>query len=174
MSAVEPNLFEGLSTGPIDHRASQTINAIAQGTVIIGSAMTPWTIPSDEILPRAKHIGSVAQSLTFYGIAVSGDQRGFYPPTSITQSPNFFPEIIAATGQGIVVVTQGRCIARVTTFTNAINVGDPLTSNATSELILATSDTPIHARALQSIPQITEGGTVQYMAVDVSREGLLP
>lgn len=174
MSAVEPNLFEGLSTGPIDHRASQTINAIADRIIIIGDAVKVVEFPSDEILPRVHYDGSLEDAFSFIGIAVSGDQRGFYPPTRQTQSPNLLPQIIADTGEGVVVVTQGRCIARITTFTAAINVGDQLTSNESGELILATSGRPVLARALQSIPQIAVSGSVQWMAVDVSREGIKP
>ena len=172
--ALEPNLFEGLWEGPIDNKASSIINAIADSPILIGESLEFVAPPAGEILPRVNNIRSIGRNI-LYGIGIGGDAGGTYPISAIGFGTGFdFSAIIAFGGQAVRVCTQGRCIARVKTQTNAINAGDLLTPNPTSELILATPGRPFVARALQSIPQIITLGAFQYMAVDIHREGKLP
>ena len=160
------NFFQGLARGPIDHQSSSVINQIANGTIEMGSLVKLVTpIVSAELLPRVTE--STAATDIGYGFAVGGDADGIYSPTGITLANNGSKATTGA-GQGVVVVTQGRCLARITNAT-AVAIGDPLAPSATAGVLTkadAVTD-QIIARAL-AVPT----GTTDIIAVDVQREGL--
>ena len=160
------NQFQGLARGPIDHQSSSVINVIANEAIEMGSVVTLVTpIVSAEILPRVEE-GDAATDVG-YGIAVGGDTDGIYSTTGAASGDDS-TRATASAGEGVVVVTQGRCLARVTNAA-AIAIGDPLSPSATAgvlELADAATDFII-ARALQ-IPT----GTTDIIAIDVQREGL--
>ncbi len=161
------NLYQGLARGPIDHEASSVINSIANEAIEMGSVVTLVTpIAPAELLPRVEEEDAAAD--VGYGIAVGGDTDGIYSTTGMA-SGDYSTRATASAGQGVVVVTQGRCLARVTNVA-AIAIGDPLSPSAIAG-ILELADDPadnIIARALQ-VPT----STTDIIAVDVQREGLL-
>ena len=161
------NFYQGLARGPIDHEASSVINSIANEAIEMGSAVTLVTpIVSVELLPRVEE-GDAAADVG-YGIAVGGDTDGIYSTTGAASGDDS-TRATASAGQGVVVVTQGRCLARVDGAADAIVIGDPLSCSATAgvlELANAITDIII-ARALQP-----STGATDIIAVDVQREGL--
>ena len=171
------NQFQGLARGPIDHNASSVINAIADDAITMGSALIlDTTIEDAEILPRVKE-SVVAVDQVIYGIAVGGDTDGIYGDGS--DATNDLTRATASAGQGVVVVTQGRCLARVNGFNlggaQAILVGDPLVSSddTNREGVLyrgtdANATEFVVARALQPVAS----GELDIIAVDVQREGI--
>jgi len=160
------NFYLGLARGPIDHEASSVINLIANEAIEMGSVVTlVSSVGASELLPRVEE-GDGAGDVG-YGIAVGGDTDGIYSTTGAA-SGDSSTQATESAGQGVVVVTQGRCLARVTNAT-AIAIGDPLSPSATAgvlELADAATDNII-ARALQ-VPS----GTTDIIPVDVQREGL--
>lgn len=159
------NKFHGLARGPIDHNASSVINAVANAAVIMGSAVHNAASLSSENLPR---MGGASGAGGFvYGIAVGGDADGIYGDGSGT-TDGF--QATSAAGQGIVIVTQGRCLARVT-GTATVAIGDPLTLSATMGVLdkAVTEGDLVCARALQAV---TSGDT-DMIAIDFQREGTL-
>ena len=125
------------------------------------------TVQTAELLPRVEEADAATE--VGYGIAVGGDADGIYatdgaiPTTDATRATS-------AAGEGIVIVTQGRCLARVDGNADAIVIGAPLSASATAgvlELANAATDFII-ARALQP-----STGATDIIAVDVQREGLL-
>jgi len=159
------NFYLGLARGPIDHQSSSVINVIANEAIGMGSVVTLVTpIVSSELLPRVEE-GDAAADVG-YGIAVGGDADGVYGTGAVPTDDT--TRATSGAGQGVVVVTQGRCLARVTNAA-AIAIGSPLSASATAgvlELADAITDVII-ARALQ-VPT----GTTDIIAVDVQREGL--
>lgn len=161
------NFFQGLARGPIDHQASSVINVISNEAIGMGSVVTLVpTIPTDELLPRVEE-GDSATDVS-YGIAVGGDTDGIYatdgavPTTDATRATS-------GAGQGVVVVTQGRCLARVNGTSPNIPLGGALRAGVTPgvlELADAATDYII-ARALQP-----SSANNDIIAVDVQREGL--
>lgn len=168
------NKFHGLARGPIDHNASSVINAVANGAIQMGAAIhTQTTILSSELLPRV-NTSTTAGIITGYGVAVGGDNDGIYNDGSLAlfaTNPGFFAT--SAAGQGIVVVTQGRCPARVfgnqtTTGNVAIVIGDKLTLSATPGLLQkAQLGEYVVARSLNTVAS----GDMDMIAVDIQREG---
>ena len=162
------NFFQGLARGPIDHQSSSVINAIANGAIEMGSPVQLVTpIVSSEILPRVTE--TTTTSNIAIGIAVGGDTDGIYSTTGAASGTDR-TLATASAGQGVVIVTQGRCLARVDGNVSAIAIGDPLTPSLTAGILkkaTATNDTII-ARALA----ISTGAT-DIIAVTVQREGLL-
>ena len=161
------NFYIGLARGPIDHNASSVINVIANEAIEMGSVVTLVSpIVSAELLPRVEE-GDAAADVS-YGIAVGGDTDGIYSTTGAASGTDS-TRATASSGQGVVVVTQGRCLARVDGNADNIAIGDPLSASATAgvlELANAATD-EIIARALQPSVLVTD-----IIAVDVQREGL--
>ena len=161
------NFYQGLARGPIDHQSSSVINVIANEAIEMGSLVTlVATIPPAELLPRVEE--SDAAIDVGYGIAVGGDTDGIYSTTGAA-SGDASTLATESAGQGVVVVTQGRCLARVDGDADAIVIGAPLSASATAgvlELADAVTDVII-ARALQA-----STGATDIIAVDVQREGL--
>ncbi len=169
------NQFPGLARGPIDHQSSSVINIIANGEITMGSALIlTTTTPTAELLPRVEE-STAAVDLDIYGIAVGGDTDGIYGDGTAASSD--INRATAGAGEGVVVVTQGRCLARVKGANQAGNVGvaigDPLVSSDDDAATLfvgtaADTDEVVIARALQ----VVTSGDLDIIAVDVQREGV--
>ena len=163
------NQFTGLARGPIDHNASAVINVIANEAITMGSSVAlVTTIPTDEILPRVEETDNPTVVRT-YGIVVGGDTDGIYGDGTAASDDS--TRAAASAGQGVVVVTQGRCLARVDGNTGAaIVVGSPLAASTTVGVleVADTNATNIIARALQP-----STGAADIIAVDVQREGVV-
>lgn len=167
------NFYLGLARGPADHESSSVINAISNGTINMGSAVVVSSpINPSETLPRVEESSASAITDEIYGIAVGGDTDGVYGDgTAALNDSNLATN---AANKGVVVVTQGRCLARVES-TIGINIGDPLGSSGAGAgnegvLINTVGETtsPVIARALQAVPA---GAGLHVIAVDVQREG---
>ena len=134
----------------------------------MGAAVTlDTTVASGELLPRVDE-AAASQGIAAYGIAVGGDTDGIYSTTGIASGDDS-TQATASAGQGVVVVTQGRCLARVDgTGGGTVVVGSKLTvsDTRTGTLELATSGDEIIAIALQA-----PTGDEDIIAVDVQREG---
>jgi len=169
------NKFQGLARGPIDHNASSVINVIANGPITMGDSVLidPTSIAPSEILPRVE-TSTVAQDERIYGIAVGGDTDGIYGNGLVATDDT--TRATASAGQGVVIVTQGRCLARVEGANQGgvqqVNIGDPLVGSQTAGVLyLATAldaTEIVVARALQEVT----GGDVDMIAVDFQREGI--
>jgi uncharacterized membrane protein len=163
------NFYLGLARGPIDHQSSSVINVIANAAISMGSAVVVAAAASAELLPRVIENPGAAVTEDVYGIAVGGDTDGVYG-TGVTGIGDPTTLATASAGQGVVVVTQGRCLARVES-TLAIAIGDPLgSSNGGAGLLeKAVGTSKVIARALQPVAA-TPG--FHIIAVDVQREGI--
>lgn len=161
------NFYLGLARGPIDHQSSSVINVIANEAIEMGSAVTLFaTIPAAELLPRVEESDAAGEQV--YGIVVGGDTDGIYSTTGAASGDDS-TRAAASAGEAVVVVTQGRCLARVDGSTaGPILVGSKLAATATAgvlELAIATDD--VIAVALQP-----SAGVTDIIAVDVQREGI--
>ena len=154
------NLFVGLARGPIDHEASSVINSIANESIDMGAAVSLVAQPTTELLPRVE-VGD-AQGEALYGIVVGGDVDGVYGDGS--DSTDDSTRAANAAGQGVVVVTQGRCLAKID---GTVVLGDPLTAAAAGGLEVAAAADEVIAIALQG------AGDGDIAAVDVQRQGIL-
>lgn len=163
------NRFKGLHRGPIDHKSSSVINQIANSAIDMGSVIAVTSvIVSTEILPRVEENTSQGNALS-YGIAVGGDADGIYGDGSA--STDDLTRASTGAGQGVVVVTQGRCPARVSgDGASVVTVGTPLTQSAiTGVLEAAGSGDVVIAFALNDVG----AGDIDMIAVDVQRVGVL-
>jgi len=154
------NLFPGLARGPIDHEASSVINAVANEAITMGDLVQLDTSgpPASEILPRVE-VADAGQGLVAYGIAIGGDADGIYGSGGAAADDT--ERAALAAGEAVVVLTQGRCLARVS---GSITIGDELTQDATAgALEIAAVGDIIIAVALQ-----TSSGN-DIAAVDVQR-----
>ena len=151
------NHFQGLARGPIDHEASSVINVIANGAIEMGATVDlDTTIPASDILPRVA--GSASAALA-YGIAVGGDNDGVYGDGAAAPPADNSTMATTEAGQGVVIVTQGRCPAKIA---GAVTVGATLASDGAGRLVAAAAN--IIAIALQ------DGAADDIIAVDVQRE----
>jgi len=161
------NKFQGLARGPIDHQSSSVINIIASGTIDMGSVVELGaTVLATDILPRVSE-GVGLGGFNVYGIAVGGDVDGIFGDG--TQSTDDTTRASNAAGQGIVVVTQGRCPARVGGATGgAVVVGDKLTMSAVAGVLqkVSAAGQTVIAIALNAVA----AGDTDVIAVDVQRE----
>lgn len=163
------NRFQGLARGPIDHKSSSVINQIANGAIDMGSVVAvTTTINASETLPRVEQI-TVQGSDLVYGIAVGGDADGIYGNGSASTDDS----TRAATGalQGVVVVTQGRCLARVSgDGDSVVTIGTPLGQSATAGVLESAGVLDIViAFALNDVGV----GDTDMIAVDVQRVGII-
>lgn len=166
------NFYSGLNRGPIDHKSSSVINSIASGATTMGSSVIVTAPGSEETLPRVTEHPAISVLINVYGIAIGGDTDGIYGDGSkATTDEN---RATNAAGQGVVVCTQGRCLARVES-TVAIAIGDPLGpsgAGAGNEGVLVNALTeptsPVIAKALESLPA---SPGFHMIGVDVQREG---
>ena len=163
------NFYLGLVRGPIDYQSSSVINVIANEAIEMGSAVKLATAPAAELLPRVDQ--SDTQGEATYGIAVGGDTDGIYSTTGAASTTDA-TRAAASAGQGVVVVTQGRCLARVDGSTaGPILLGSKLSISGTvvGVLELAVATEEVVAVALQP-----SAGVTDISAVDVQREGQFP
>ena len=160
------NQFLGLARGPIDHNASSVINSIANEAITMGSAVNLFaTTPTAELLPRVEETDAAADIP--YGIAVGGDTDGNYGDGSAATDDS--TRATASAGQGIVIVTQGRCLARVLGASTLV-IGDKLIASSTAGVLTkagASNTETVIARALQDVAD----AETDIIAVDVQREG---
>ena len=155
------NLYLGLARGPIDHEASSIINAIANEAITMGDLVQLDVSgpPTNELLPRVEVADSAQGSDSSYGIVVGGDADGVYGTGAAAAAD--INRAATAAGEAVVVVTQGRCLARVN---GSITIGDDLTQDATAgALEPAGAGDSVFAKALQ-----TSSGA-DIAAVDVQR-----
>lgn len=162
------NRYQGLHRGPIDHNASSVINAVSNGAVGMGSVVeVDTTIPSTELLPRVSSgVGLGGDNV--YGIAVGGDTDGIYGDGSAAADDA--NRATNAAGQGIVIVTQGRCPARVGgAVGGTVIIGDQLTMSAVAGVLqkVSAADQRVIAIALNGV----DAADTDIIAVDVQREG---
>jgi len=164
------NRYPGLHRGPIDHKSSSVINQISNGSIDMGSAvMLETTILPGELLPRVSQ-SSVTGDPKVYGIAVGGDVDGIYGNgfTSVDDSTR----ATNAAGQGVVIVTQGRCPARVSGLGagGAVSIGDKLMQSSTTGVLEkpTMAGQQIIATALNDVAN----NAADIIAVDVQREGV--
>ena len=153
------NLFPGLARGPIDHEATSVINAIASESIDMGAVVVQLAPAANEILPRVENADAITE--IGYGIVVGGDVDGIYGTGA--DSTDDTTRASNAAGQAVVVVTQGRALAKIS---EATTLGAALSPSTDGTLILA--NTALHfiiARALQV------GADGDIIAVDVQREG---
>jgi len=159
------NRYAGLARGPIDHNASAVINSIASTPIDMGAVVLLASPSSSELLPRVAQ-GTTQGSSLVYGIVVGGDADGIYNDGSTVSSDD--NRAATAAGEGVVVVTQGRCPARVG-GSNAVLLGSKLTPSATTGILeLAADDDYVIATALDSVLAADQ----DIIPVDVQREGL--
>ena len=140
------------------------------GSIVI---LDDSSINSSEILPRVTETTANQGIGLVYGIAVGGDTDGIYGDGSASTDDT--TRATTGVGQGVVVVTQGRCPARVRGSTNGVNnqisIGVALTQSAVAGVLeqAATGDVVI-ARTLNRVTS----GIIDIIAVDVQREGTFP
>lgn len=156
------NFYHGLFRGPIEHEASSIINSIANEAIDMGAAVVLIAPPANELLPRMENADAVTE--IGYGIAIGGDADGIYGDGSASTDDT--TRAAAAAGAGVVICTQGRCLAKVT---GDVVEGAKLAVSATGTLQAAVATQYILATALQD-----SGGVGDHIiAVDVQREGLV-
>ena len=145
------NKLPGLHRGPIDHKSSSVINLIADGTIEMGDVVELVTagFTTGDIVPRVV-AGVGVGDLKAYGIAVGGDSDGIYGNGSASTGD---ANIAALKNEGVVVVTQGRCKARVGgAVGGAVSVGDRLGISAVAGILQkGTSGNAVIAIALASV-----------------------
>lgn len=159
------NLFLGLARGPIDHEASSVINAIANEQIDMGNTVKLVAPPALELLPRVEN--GDTQGEFIYGVVVGGDADGVYGDgaASVDDKTRAVLANQPAAKSGVVVLTQGRGLARVT---GTIALGDPLTQSATEGVLeVASASDVVIARALQP----STGSDI--IAVDIQRAGVV-
>lgn len=159
------NRFPGLARGPIDHQSSSVINLISTGTIVMGDVVElETTALTTEILPTVS-AGVGLGGANVYGIAVGGDVDGIYGDgstgTVLNQATN-------GDGQGVVVVTQGRCLARVTgAVGGVVAIGDELVMSSGAGVLQK------HTAAGQTVIAIALNDVLavdtDIIAVDVQR-----
>jgi uncharacterized membrane protein len=159
------NLYPGLARGPIDHNASSVINVIANEAITMGSAVSLVAAPATELLPRVEETD--AQGEESYGIVVGGDADGVYGTGAAATDDT--TRAASAAGDAVVVVTRGRCLARVKGDGTAIAIGTKLTAAAGAGVLepAAAADLVI-ATALQATTAAAD-----IIAVDVDPIGVL-
>lgn len=156
------NFYPGLHRGPIDHQSSSVINSIANEAIDMGAVVVLIDAPATELLARVENGDAITEQ--GYGIAVGGDADGIYGDGSASSDDT--TRAATAAAQAVVIVTQGRCPAKVT---GDIPVGTRLGVSATGTLQLAIATQQVIAIALQD----TLGVGDHIIAVDVQREGIV-
>ncbi len=161
------NQIPGLARGPFDHEASSVINLISNATIAMGDGviLDQSGFNAKTIIPSVGPGASIGSGL-IYGIAVGGDVDGVYgdgsaPTDDTTRATN-------GSGQGVVVVTQGRCLARVGgAVGGAIVIGDELVLSAVSGVLQK------HSAAGQTVIALSMNsvlaGDTDMILVDVQR-----
>ena len=165
------NRFVGLARGPIDHKSSSVINMVSAGPIDMGAAVAlSTTIIGDETLPRVGEI-SVQGSSLLYGIAVGGDIDGIYGDGSASVDDS--TRATNAAGQGVVIVTQGRCLVKAFGGggggSPVPNAGIPLTQSATAGVLESASEGDDAVIAVSLFTGFMSSGDTDMIPVDVQR-----
>ena len=168
------NRFQGLARGPIDHESSSVINVVANGSIDMGSVVElAATVLGTDILPRVASGVGLGES-NVYGIAVGGDVDGIYGDGSAASDDT--NKATNADGQAVVVVTQGRCPARVGgAVGGAVNVGDKLIMSSVAGVLQKATAVAVGVNTGNIIATALNGvasGDTDIIAVDVQREGV--
>ena len=172
------NFYQGLARGPIDHNASSVINVISNSAIQMGDIVKLESNPisSTELLPRVRTVTTLNDTIAsaIYGVCVGGDADGVYPTDGVRTG---LAANAAATGagQGVVIVTQGRCLANVAVEDTDTIVKDEelaFTDIADGAAGIAQATGQVIARALQETPTASGGTEFHVIAVDVQREGI--
>lgn len=160
------NRYQGLHSGSIGPTANSVINAVSDSKIDMGSVVLLETvISSSELLPRVEE-GTAQGSALVYGVAVRGDEDGIFGDGSVSVDDS--TRATTAAGQGVVIVTQGRCPARVKGGSTLV-IGDELTASATiGTLEKATTGDYVIAIALNDVAD----ADTDIIAVDVQRAGV--
>ena len=163
------NFYVGLHRGPIDHEASSVINIIANEAINMGSAVALLTTtPTTELLPRVDETDLDDEQV--YGIAVGGDADGIYG-TGAAGTPGDGTFAADAADEGIVIVTQGRCPARVN---GDVPIGSKLVASTAEVGALVVPAIPAATDRVIAIALQDTGGVGSHIiAVDVQRQGAL-
>ena len=159
------NRFPGLHRGPIDHKSSSVINLISKGTIDMGSVVELETPAFTGILPTVSSGVGIGGS-TVYGIAVGGDNDGIYGTGAAATDDS--TKATTGDGQGVVVVTQGRCLARVGGAVGGlVAIGDELVMSAVTGVLQkhTLAGQTVIAIALNSVLAVD----TDIIAVDVQR-----
>jgi len=156
------NFYQGLARGPIDHEASSVINSIANESIDMGAAVVLIDPPATELLARVENADAVTE--IGYGIVVGGDLDGVFGDGGASTDDT--TRAANAAGQGVVVVTQGRCLAKVT---GDIPTGTRLAVSTTGTLQVAIATQSTIAISLQDSLGVGD----HIIAVDVQREGIV-
>ncbi len=155
------NFYPGLARGPLDHKSTSVVNVIANESIDMGATVVLIAAPSTELLARVENADAVTEF--GYGICVGGDIDGIFGDGSAS-SDDLTRAGVA--GDGVEVVTQGRCPAKVT---GDVVEGAKLAPSATGTLQAAVATQTVVAIALQD-----SGGVGDHIiAVDVQRQGLV-
>jgi len=167
------NQYQGLHRGPIDKQSSSVINIISNAQIGMGDNIKlSTTIPAAELLPRVEINDTSTDG--GYGVAVGGDADGIYGDGAapVANDETFLATVGA--GEGVAVVTQGRCPARVigqnsSGSGSAIIIGDKLTLGTTDGVLSkALTGNDVIAIALQPVVS----GELDIIAVDIQRSQL--
>jgi len=159
------NQLPGLARGPLDHKSSSVINMISNGAIDMGSSVAlSSAIIGDETLPRVEETSSEGAQL--YGIVVGGDADGIYGDGSASTDDS--TRATNGAGQGVVVVTQGRCLARIRANGAILPIsGEHLSQSTISGVLEVITGSPVIAMSLAAIdvnPEMTN-----IAIVDVQR-----
>ena len=137
---------------------------IANGLISMGDAVVLSTTPATELLPRATANDTANEQC--YGIAVGGDADGIYGDGAIGTATSGTTATNVA-GEAVVVVTQGRCPARVT---GAVAIGDALVAEGTGDGLLVVPAIPAATDRVIAIALQVNTSGAGIIAVDVQRE----
>ncbi len=129
----------------------------------MGDGVILSTTPATELLPRATANASGNEQL--YGVAVGGDADGIYGDGTVGTATSGTTAANVA-GEAIVVVTQGRCPARVT---GTVAIGDALVAEGTTGLLVVPAIPAATDRVIAIALQVNTTG-VGIIAVDVQRQ----
>lgn len=166
------NQFPGLSRGPIDHESSSVINSISGGSIEMGSGVILEAPTIRELLPRVKITTTTGDPLA-YGVVVGGDVDGVYGDGSASSD-----DATAASngeGQAVVVVTRGRCLAKVFGGSGGLLLGAKLTlGDSVGHLreVDATITAPPFNTVIATALQPVGANNSDMIAVEVNKEGI--
>ena len=166
------NRYLGLSRGALDPSACNIINALSVGIIDMGSGVT--LLPTTDGTIRVREGTPNPKTNHCFGIAIGGDVDGVYG-----DGGNSIDDSIRATnaaGQGVQVLTQGRCLAKVNGL--GIGLGTPVGGSLVllanpggilSHLPIPTLGALIIARALAPVAEFD----TDMIPVDIQREDIL-
>lgn len=144
------NRYPGLSKGPIDSgpRGALIQNDIAGSALEMGIVVKYGTIATSQLLPSVVLSTVASTTVRALGIIVDGANDGVYGDGG---TPTDLNKAALAAGESVAVLTQGRCLAKVT-GTGGVIIGQPLIAHSDGTLIKASGATqPVIAIALAAV-----------------------